>query len=58
MYPKSPAGLAACYIAALPFFGNTLRGDMFYAAALFGSMALSEARFPAVRDTAFARARA
>lgn len=58
MYPKTPAGLAACYIAALPFFGSTLLGDMFYAVALFGSMALAEARFPAVRDSAFARARA
>lgn len=57
-YPKTSAGLVACYVAALPFFGNTLRGDMFYAAALFGSMALAEARFPIVReDPAFARAR-
>ena len=50
MHPKNPAGLAVCYGAALPFLRNTLLGDMFYAAALFGSMALAEARFPAVRE--------
>lgn len=26
-YPHTPAGLTACYIAALPFFHNTLLGD-------------------------------
>lgn len=38
MYPKTFAGLMACYIAGLPFLKNTLTGDLFYAAILFGSM--------------------
>jgi hypothetical protein len=45
LYPHSAAGLAECYIAALPFFGNTLIGDVFYAAALFGLFALAERSF-------------
>jgi hypothetical protein len=49
-YPKNAAGLAACYVAGLPFFWNTLAGDAFYAALLFGGMALAEKRFPALRE--------
>src|SRR4051794_18928488 len=30
MYPHSAGGLAACYVAAIPFFENTLAGDLFY----------------------------
>ena len=36
MYAKSLAGLMACYVAAIPFFWNTLAGDLFYVALLFG----------------------
>lgn len=36
MYPHTLDGLVRCYVAALPFFGNTLSGDVFYAALLFG----------------------
>ena len=36
MYPKTAAGLVACYVAALPFFGRTLLGDLLYAGAFFG----------------------
>jgi hypothetical protein len=34
MYPHSLAGLAACYLAALPFFGATLVGDVLWTVAL------------------------
>src|SRR5574337_143362 len=40
MYPKTVAGLAACYGMAIPFFRNTLLGDAFYTAALFGGLEL------------------
>lgn len=46
MYPKTSAGLVACYVAALPFFQNTAVGDLCFTAVLFGSMALAERRFP------------
>ncbi len=36
MYPKTMAGLAACYTAGIPFLGNTILGDLFFSAAMFG----------------------
>ncbi len=30
MYPATPGGLAQCYVAALPFFRNTLASDALY----------------------------
>ena len=36
MYSKTAAGLLASYVNALPFFRNTLLGDVFYVGALFG----------------------
>jgi len=35
-YPLTLAGLLDCYVRAIPFFGNTLLGDLFYTACLFG----------------------
>jgi hypothetical protein len=49
-YPKNLGGLAECYIAGLPLFWNTLAGDAFYVALLFGGMALAEERFPSLRE--------
>ena len=36
MYPLTWTGLTECYVLALPFLQNTLAGDMFWTAALFG----------------------
>ena len=49
-YPRTLAGLEACYIAAIPFFQNTVAGDLFYAAVLFGGFALLERTVPALRS--------
>jgi hypothetical protein len=49
-YPKNAGGLAACYLAGLPLLGNTLAGDAFYVALLFGGMALLENRIPSLRE--------
>ena len=35
-YPRTAAGLATCYVAAIPFFGWTLASDILYTAVLFG----------------------
>ncbi len=35
-YPPTLAGLAACYVAGIPFFGWTIAGNLVYSAALFG----------------------
>jgi len=49
-YPKTASGLEACYVAGIPLFWNTLAGDAFYAALLFGGMALAERKFPVLRE--------
>jgi Family of unknown function (DUF6580) len=46
LYPKNMIGLADCYIAAIPFFWNTLSSDLFYSALLFGGLKLAEKRWP------------
>ena len=48
-YPHTPTGLAACYIAGLPFFGNAIAGDALYATLFFGTFALAEKFFPIFR---------
>ncbi len=50
LYPKTAAGLLACYVAAIPFFQNTLAGDALYTAVLFGGFALAEKLFPILRE--------
>lgn len=47
MYPLSLSGLVICFVAAIPFFGNTLAGDLFFSGVLFGTFALAERRIPA-----------
>jgi len=48
-YPLTSAGLATCFLAAIPFFQNTVAGDLFYTILLFGGFALLERAVPAVR---------
>ena len=39
-YPLTWQGLLQCYTMAIPFFGNTLVGDLFYVTCLFGTYEL------------------
>jgi hypothetical protein len=41
LYPKTVDGLIHSYEMGLPFFRNTLMGDLFFACSLFGSYALA-----------------
>jgi signal transduction histidine kinase len=45
-YALTPAGLAECYIAALPFFGYNIVGNLFYAGVMFGLFELAKIKFP------------
>ena len=45
-YPRTFVGLEACYVAAIPFFQNTLAGDLFYATLLFGGFRTAELLVP------------
>ena len=40
MYPHNLAGLFQSYIMAIPFFRNTLAGNVFYVGVLIGGMEL------------------
>ena len=51
-YPRTLAGLEACYVAAIPFFQTTVAGDLFYSALLFGGFALLERIVPKLRPQA------
>jgi hypothetical protein len=48
-YPVTYAGLVACYAAAIPFFQNTVAGDLFYAVLLFGGFRIAEIMLPRLR---------
>lgn len=50
-YPHTFSGLIACYVAAIPFFHNTLLGDAVFVITLFGGLALAEQGFPAIRES-------
>jgi hypothetical protein len=36
LYPQTWAGLGECYVAALPFYRNTLAGDLLFSGLFFG----------------------
>ncbi|HET6401020.1 MAG TPA: DUF6580 family putative transport protein [Candidatus Kapabacteria bacterium] len=46
IYPKTIAGLAECYTAGLPFYRNTLLGDLLWSTVLFGSYELLRLKAP------------
>lgn len=47
MYPHDAAGLVACYVAALPFYGLSLIGDLGFTAVLFAAYSALARRLPA-----------
>ncbi len=47
-YPVTTAGLIDCYIKAIPFFGGTIMGDLFYNLILFGAYSITKWKFPAL----------
>jgi hypothetical protein len=48
-YTADFSGLLSCYIAGLPFFKNTLLGDVFYVGLLFGSFEWAQRMVPQLR---------
>ena len=46
MYPHTLEGMMESYAMAIPFFQNTLMGDLFYSSALFGSFYLISVNLP------------
>lgn len=42
MYRLTPAELIRCYVQAIPFFGNTVAGDLAFSMLFFGGLAFYE----------------
>jgi hypothetical protein len=51
-YPRTAAGLVECYVAALPFFRNTLAATLIYSVGLFGGHTLLTRRLRVRRQQA------
>lgn len=45
LYPHTIEGLIACFFAALPFYGNSLAGDLFWTISVFGIWHLAAKNF-------------
>ena len=48
-FPKTPAGVVGCYASSIPYLINSLLGEFFYSAVLFGGLAFAEYKFPTLR---------
>lgn len=46
LYPRTWDGLTTCFAAGLPFFGNTIAGDLFYCGVLFGGFEWVKRMYP------------
>ena len=46
IYPKTALGIIEAYVAGIPFFWNTLTGDLFYTTVLFGGYELIKKIYP------------
>lgn len=51
LYPANFPGLISAYAAAIPFFWNTLLGDLFYSGVLFGSFYWLSQKYPALQTS-------
>ncbi|HDP89255.1 MAG TPA: hypothetical protein ENN42_04755 [Thioalkalivibrio sp.] len=56
MYPLNAEGLMAAYTAGIPFFRNTLIGDLLFVVLFFGGFSLAERYIPALRERGAATA--
>lgn len=52
MYPPTWAGLMACYVAAVPFFGNSLVSSVLFSSVLFGAYEYYRRKFASPLNSA------
>ncbi len=50
-YPQTWAGFVECFVAAIPYFRNTLAADVLFGSMLFGGLAMVERFSPQMRPT-------
>lgn len=46
LYPRTAEGLLTCFVMAIPFYGWTVAGDLFYSVVLFGLFSAADQRLP------------
>ncbi len=46
LYTNDVSGLVTCFVAAIPFFQNTLAGDVVYVSVMFGAFELAKKFVP------------
>ena len=49
MYPRTWDGFIACFVAAIPFFQNSLLGDLVFTTVLFGGFEIAQRTVPSLR---------
>jgi len=49
LYTKDIAGLIQCYEMGIPFFKNTILGDMIFSGSLFGLYSIAQYKFPVLK---------
>lgn len=52
LYPVTWTGVIECYVAAIPFFGYNLVGNLFYAGVMFGLFELARVKYPVIEQRA------
>ena len=50
-YAKTGDGLIACFTIAIPFFHQTLLGDLFFVTIMFGLYELAKTKFPVLAQS-------
>lgn len=51
LYPLNGSGLVECFVSAIPFFQNSLMGDLCYSALLFGGFYLATVNIPMLKES-------
>jgi hypothetical protein len=51
LYPMNVAGIIECYVAAIPFFTNSIAGDLFYSTVLFGGFYIMTINIPMLKES-------
>lgn len=50
LYPRTISGLMTAYIAAIPFYQNSLLGDLLFASVLFGGFEFAKRQFSRLQE--------
>ena len=49
-YPMSFSGLVECYTMGIPFFKNTIIGDLLFSGVIFGGFTIAQTKFSVLKE--------